>query len=149
MPYQCSTCGAVNQDDASFCSNCGAPAVTSQMAVVNNSGGSVQQKMCVSCHRSMNATFSVCPFCGVTQPTAMSAMNYSAPIQTGTHNKTTAGLLAIFLGGVGVHKFYLGQTGQGILYLLFCWTGIPAILGLVEGIIYLTLTNQDFWQKYH
>jgi TM2 domain-containing membrane protein YozV len=43
-------------------------------------------------------------------------------------SKTTAGLLAIFLGGLGFHKFYLGQTGRGILYLVFCRTWIPSII---------------------
>ena len=41
-------------------------------------------------------------------------------------------LLALFLGCFGVHHFYLGRTGLGILYLCFCWTGITAILGLIE-----------------
>ena len=59
-------------------------------------------------------------------------------------DKTTAGLLAIFLGGIGAHKFYLGKSGQGILYLLFCWTYIPGILGLIEGIKYLTKNERDF-----
>lgn len=59
-------------------------------------------------------------------------------------DKTTAGLLAIFLGGLGAHKFYLGKPGQGILYLLFCWTYIPGILGLIEGIKYLTKNERDF-----
>jgi TM2 domain-containing membrane protein YozV len=64
-------------------------------------------------------------------------------------DKTTAGLLAILLGGLGAHKFYLNQTGLGILYLVFCWTFIPAIIGLVEGIVYLTMTDQDFNAKYN
>lgn len=46
---------------------------------------------------------------------------------------STAVLLALFLGGLGVHKFYMGQTGLGILYLIFCWTYIPAIVGLIEA----------------
>jgi len=119
------------------------------MPVVSASGVHVQQKMCVSCHRSMNATFSVCPFCGVTQPTVMDYQNYSTPLQTGTHNKTTAGLLAIFLGTIGLHKFYLGQSGQGIGYLLFCWTGVPSVLGVIDGIVYLSMTDQAFWAKFH
>jgi TM2 domain-containing membrane protein YozV len=41
-------------------------------------------------------------------------------------------LLALFLGCFGVHHFYVGRVGLGILYLCFCWTGIPAILGLIE-----------------
>ncbi|HEX2573335.1 MAG TPA: TM2 domain-containing protein, partial [Polyangia bacterium] len=41
-------------------------------------------------------------------------------------DKNTAAILAFTLGGIGVHRFYLGQTGMGIVYLLFCWTFIPA-----------------------
>lgn len=64
-------------------------------------------------------------------------------------NKTTAGLLAIFLGGIGAHKFYLGKNGLGLLYLVFVWTYIPAILGLVEGISYLSMSVEDFNKKYN
>lgn len=62
-------------------------------------------------------------------------------------NRITAALLAILLGGLGIHKFYLGKSGQGVLYLLFCWTGIPAVVGLVEGILYLTQSDEEFRQK--
>lgn len=41
-------------------------------------------------------------------------------------------LLALFLGSFGLHHFYLRRTGLGVLYLLFFWTGIPALLGFVE-----------------
>jgi TM2 domain-containing membrane protein YozV len=41
-------------------------------------------------------------------------------------------LLALFLGTFGAHHFYLRRTGLGILYLCFFWSGIPAILGLIE-----------------
>jgi len=41
-------------------------------------------------------------------------------------------LLALFLGGLGMHHFYLRRTGLGILYILFCWTGIPTFLGIIE-----------------
>ena len=47
-------------------------------------------------------------------------------------------LFAIMLGTFGAHKFYAGKTGQGIIYIVFFWTGIPTIVGLVEGIIALT-----------
>ena len=53
-------------------------------------------------------------------------------------NKITYGILAILLGNIGVHKFYAGYTAQGILYLLFFWTLIPGIIGLVEGVIAIT-----------
>lgn len=48
-------------------------------------------------------------------------------------NPTTAVLLALFLGGLGAHKFYLGKTGMGIVYILFAWTTIPAWIALIEA----------------
>lgn len=63
-------------------------------------------------------------------------------------NKVVAGILAILLGDLGIHKFYLGKIGWGIIYLLFCWTGIPAIIGLIEGIIYLCTDDETFQVKY-
>ena len=50
-------------------------------------------------------------------------------------NKVAYVVFAILLGGIGLHKFYSGKIGMGILYLIFCWTSIPSIIGLVEGII--------------
>ena len=64
-------------------------------------------------------------------------------------NKTTAAVLAIFLGGIGVHRFYLGETLKGIIMLLFCWTVIPSILALISGIIWLLGSNESFDKKYN
>jgi TM2 domain-containing membrane protein YozV len=44
-------------------------------------------------------------------------------------------LLAALLGHFGAHRFYMGETGLGVVYLLFCWTGIPTILGLIEAFL--------------
>lgn len=71
-----------------------------------------------------------------------------SPTYYSNKSKTTAGILAILLGGIGVHKFYLGKAGQGFLYLIFCWTYIPAIIGFIEGIIYLTTSEENFYNKY-
>lgn len=43
--------------------------------------------------------------------------------------------LAFLLGGLGAHRFYLGQIWQGVLYVLFCWTWVPAILALFEAFL--------------
>jgi TM2 domain-containing membrane protein YozV len=64
-------------------------------------------------------------------------------------DKTSAGVLGILLGGIGAHKFYLGQTGWGIVYLLFCWTLIPGIAGLIEGISYLSMSQGQFDARYN
>lgn len=61
-------------------------------------------------------------------------------------SKSTAIVLALFLGGVGLHKFYLGKNFQGFLYLVFCWTFIPAFISLLEGFSYMTY-SQERWDK--
>lgn len=63
-------------------------------------------------------------------------------------SKNIAALLAFFLGGLGVHKFYLGKTFQGIIYLVFCWTSIPAIIAFIECIMFLLMSDAEFQKKY-
>lgn len=65
-----------------------------------------------------------------------------------SRNRVVAAVLALFLGGLGAHKFYLGRTGMGILYLVICWTFIPAILSLIEGIILLGQSDESFARTY-
>lgn len=59
-------------------------------------------------------------------------------------NRTTAAIMALFLGGFGGHQFYLGNIGKGFLYLVFCWTYIPGIMGFIEGIMLITQSDEDF-----
>ena len=61
-------------------------------------------------------------------------------------NKMVAGLLAIFLGGWGIHKFYLGYTKEGVIQLVasLITCGIAGIIPLIEGIMYLTASDEDF-----
>ena len=56
--------------------------------------------------------------------------------------------LAIFLGGIGAHKFYQGKTFQGVMFLLFCWSFIPGFIGFVEGVRYLFMPVEDFYEQY-
>ncbi|WP_264565915.1 TM2 domain-containing protein [Flavobacterium sp. N3904] len=66
------------------------------------------------------------------------------------NKKVVAGVLAIVLGGFGVHKFILGYTQEGIIQLILgvVTCGIGGIIGLIEGIIYLTKTDEEFYQTY-
>jgi len=64
--------------------------------------------------------------------------------------RVVAGILAILLGGLGVHKFVLGYTTTGIIQLAIsvATCGILSIIGLIEGIIYLTKSDEEFIYTY-
>ena len=64
-------------------------------------------------------------------------------------SKVTAVLLTFFFGGLGIHKFYLGQNVAGILYLLFFWTFIPGIIAFFEFIFLLVMSDKDFNAKFN
>lgn len=63
-------------------------------------------------------------------------------------SKIVAGVLGILLGGIGAHRFYLGRICAGIFSILFFWTGIPGLVGVIEGIIYLLTDERKFLVKY-
>lgn len=112
-----------------------------------------------------------CPYCGNTFQTAYGSQPSGQPspgaasygggnsndiFTPGPSGKSrgVAGLLAIFLGSLGVHYFYLGKTTPGLVFLLVsllsCGTVavIPAILSLIQGILMLSGTQADFEKKY-
>jgi len=105
----------------------------------------VDEKFCHECGAAIKVKAEICPKCGVRQTSPGSSFGSVAP---NGKSKLAAALFALFLGGIGIHKFYLGKTGQGILFILFCWTFIPALIGFIEGIIFLTMTDETFIQKY-
>jgi len=76
---------------------------------------------------------------------------------TGEKNKIVAALLAFFLGGLGIHKFYLGKTTPGIIMLVVSIVGIfllaiptiiIGIIALIEAVIYLVKSDDDFHRDY-
>lgn len=69
---------------------------------------------------------------------------------TQENKKVLAGVLAIVLGGFGVHKFILGYTQEGIIQIVITIVtcGIGSLIGLIEGIIYLTKSDEEFYQTY-
>jgi TM2 domain-containing membrane protein YozV len=101
---------------------------------------------CVSCGRSIDAALDICPYCGASQ--GENVISPTVPQSKSTKSRTTAALLAILLGSIGAHKFYLGDLKTGIAYLIFCWTYIPGVLGVIEGILYLLMKDEDFARKY-
>lgn len=64
-------------------------------------------------------------------------------------DKTNAAILALLLGGIGAHKFYLGSIGVGILYLVFSFTFIPALLGFIDFIVLALMDKDEFNRRYN
>lgn len=65
------------------------------------------------------------------------------------NKKVLAGVLAILLGYLGIHKFILGYTKEGIIQIILTLCcGIGGVIALVEGIIYLTKSDEDFYNTY-
>lgn len=105
----------------------------------------MDEVFCSECGEIIKEKAEICPKCGVRQKAAPNVFGTTA---ANGKNRIAAALLAFFLGGIGVHKFYLGKIGQGIIYLLFCWTLIPSIIAFIEFIIYLVMSDEEFNRKY-
>lgn len=119
--------------------------------------------LCPQCGAPVDANTAKCEYCGAAIPQAAPQQNNQQPVQQTVYvqqpvnperanwpvkSKIVAGILALLLGGIGVHKFYLGQTGKGVLYILFCWTCIPALIAFIEGIMILCSNDENFQVKY-
>ncbi len=128
---------------------------------------SVPHVMCPSCRQWVLHGTIVCPYCATalmpSAPLAYVNSNHAPVQQVIIQNlpaayplvgyrphkeKITAGVLALMLGGLGVQHFYLGNTKAGVLSIVFCWTYIPAIIGLIQGVMLLCMNEQDFHARY-
>jgi len=152
----CPSCGTPNTEGARFCVKCGttlstAPAPESWRAP----SGDLNQTVA---DQSGPSTGGYAP----PQPPPSAYPTYTPPHSMqhqppyggtdwqalGANKKMPAGICGILLGGLGIHKFYLGMTGAGVIMLviglLTCST-VSGIIGLIEGIIYLTKSDEDFY----
>ena len=75
------------------------------------------------------------------------ALTSGSGVKRDPKSKAAATLWAIFLGGFGAHKFYMGSWGWGIVYLLTCWLYIPFLITLVEWIRYVLMSDDEFYAK--
>lgn len=134
MSKICKKCGQTVEDNSAFCPNCGAGVQDTVPSTNVKSSDGYQQNN----PYQQNAQFAQ----GGYQPMGNAGTAWGLGDNKKLVNKVAYGILAILLGGIGIHKFYSGKTLWGIIYILLCWTGIPSILALVEGIIGLT-TKDD------
>lgn len=102
-----------------------------------------KQKKCKICGQLIYEEAEICPHCGVRQTEAP-----MPSVKQHRYNRTSAAILAILLGSFGAHKFYLGKAGLGLLYFIFFWTWIPGIVGFIEGFYYLTMSDEQFAEKF-
>ncbi len=102
---------------------------------------------CTECGNEVSDKAFSCPKCGA--PIAVDKIESKQPlVVVAPKSRSLAIALALVLGGLGFHKFYLNQPGWGFLYLIFCWTFIPAIVGLIEGIMWIFTSEEAFNSKY-
>ena len=102
---------------------------------------------CKECGASVKSNAEICPTCGCRLKGAPIVSDTVNTILNG-RSRIVAALLAFFLGSFGIHKFYLGSLGWGIMYILFSWTGIPAFVGFIEAILLLVMSEEEFKQKF-
>ena len=126
----CKECGQQISDSASVCPHCGAPVI--------------RDVFCPSCGTKVPENVKFCPNCGG------QIYPVSEAAKAGKKDKLVAGLLAIVLGGLGIHYFYLGKTTAGVLTIVISLVsrGIWLVVMLIQGILMLTMSEEDFNSKY-
>lgn len=89
----------------------------------------------------------------IREPSPTQAPVQSAPVGGTVHHrgkrKVLMAILMFFGGGLGLHKFYTGNWGWGLIYLAACTTGIPVLLSVIEFIRVLCLTQEEFDKRYN
>lgn len=115
------------------------------LIVKENKVQEMEEKFCRDCGASINIKAEICPKCGVRQLPTPSVVGGLA---ANGKSRVVAALLAFFLGWFGAHKFYLNRGGWGLIYLIFFWTGIPALVAFVECILFLVMSDAEFDFKY-
>jgi TM2 domain-containing membrane protein YozV len=157
----CPKCAVPLAAEAKFCPACGAPVASTEPAAmfcpqcgVKNDAAA---QFCNSCGKPLTATVRSVEYAPIRMPPMQPALSRAS-------NKIPAGICAILIGGLGVHKFILGYSGAGAIMLAvtlgsfvlgiatcgLLWPAMGAmhIIGLIEGIIYLTKSDEEFVRIY-
>jgi len=139
-----------------FCKNCGKEVDKAAVACMGCGCDPLKgDKFCRYCGASLNQGQVVCIKCGH----AIRKLSESTSVSSGggAKSRTTAALLAIFLGGFGAHEFYLGNSNSAIIRLVVYIVGgvlmcVPSfvlcMISIIEGIIYLSKSDEEFEKVY-
>ena len=133
----CRNCGKEVDEKAVVCVSCGVPPNT-------------EKKFCNNCGVKTEENQAMCVKCGV----AFASPSTGFSGLSGEKSKMVAGILGIIFGAIGGHKFYLGYNKEGVIMLLitlisfFTLAVIPSLIGLIEGIMYLMKSEEEFKSTY-
>jgi len=120
--FKCPRCQSTNfKEDMDACPDCG---IKADDDIIK----------CFRCDMEVDEDATKCPHCGLDADEVKS--------------RIPAALLAIIGGGVGMHKFYHGSWGWGIIYFFLCTTGISFTAGIIEGIGLLLLGDTFYFRRY-
>jgi TM2 domain-containing membrane protein YozV len=132
----CRNCGRDVHPQAVACPACGVPP-------------KLEKRFCPHCGSPTLANQALCTKCGVMLGPGEGS---------GEKTRLVTGLLAIFLGWLGIHKFYLGYNKEGLIMILISLlagtvtcgvaTAVISVIGIVEGVMYLTKSDDEFAQVY-
>lgn len=108
-----------------YCKHCG-ESINPNQAICVKCGVKIGEgnSFCANCGKTINATADVCLECGF-------AVKKSSDTDD---NKMMLGIIALLIGGLGIHNFMMGETKKGIVKILLCWTGISSIIALVDAV---------------
>ena len=149
MKIKCYECGARISKDEEICPNCGA-----------RQSKSADTTLWKDYKKITPNEENVCPTCGHEETDSLDdsdtvVVDHTASTNTTTTStgnsemsKTLIGVLAILFGAYGIHHFFLGHIKRGILSILFCWTLVPTVLSIAEGIHILCMSEEQFQRKY-
>lgn len=144
---QCENCGADYGPNDIVCSYCGSPihrkmegygGFNQQSYQSTNGGTQVIQNIYVNSNGPGNTNI------GGSFNNGSYGSGYALK-----RSRLLAAIFAIILGSVGVQFFYLNKIGLGILCVCFMYTGIPTLIGVIQGVMFLKMSDAEFEEKYH
>lgn len=108
----CKQCGEGVNPNQAICVKCGTKVGDGNM-------------YCANCGKTIDSAASVCLNCGFA---------VKGKDDLNGQNKMVLAVVALLLGGFGIHNFMLGETKKGVVKLLLCWTGISSIIAIIDAI---------------